>query len=105
MSHEYEFDPAVDFEKVTLGEVYRSVLRVEKMLVGNGQPGLVKDVVRNTESIKRLDSGFSALAGQVSNLRATPKREGVKWGAIGGGLISALGGVALAILEALSKKQ
>lgn len=101
MSQVHEIDP----EKVTLGEVYRSVLRVEKMLVGNGQPGLVKDVMRNTESIKWLDSGFGTLASQVSDLRAVPKREGVKWGAIGGGFISVVGGLVLTVIEALSKKQ
>ena len=96
---------SADSEAVTLGEVYRAVQRIEKVLIfGNGQPALTTRV-GTIEG--RLDTHEDLLAydrQQIDALRTKPKRVAVTWGGAGGGIVAVIGGAVLFVLEALGRK-
>lgn len=92
-------------DAVTLGEVYRAVQRIEKILVlGNGQPAVV---TRLGAVEGRLDAHEDLLAydrSQIDTLRSQPKRAAAKWGGGAGAIVTIIGGVLVFVLEALGRK-
>lgn len=70
----------------------------ERILIGNGQPGLIASAGENREAIKRLDAGFSTLAKEVRETRNV--RKVGKWGGLAGA-ISAIAYVVTLVLAYL----
>lgn len=101
-------------DEPTLSEVYRAVLRIEKVLItGNGTPPLVTKVAKLEEQSDALESLLAYDRQQIDALRNLAResaetakgaaRHSGRWGAAAGGVVSLIAGVILAIAEKVGK--
>lgn len=102
-------------DEPTLSEVYRAVLRIEKVLItGNGQPPLVTKVAKLEEQQDALEALLAYDRQQIDNLREQARvsvetakgaaRHSGRWGAAAGGVVSLIAGVLIAIAETVGKR-
>lgn len=99
----------------TIAEVYRTVLRIEKVLLtGNGTPPLVTIVAKLEEQGEAMKALLAYDRQQIDALREASRvsievaqhatRNSSKWGATAGGIVTLVTAALIGITDALVKR-